>query len=132
MDIELRGLVAEDIFLMVEILNDIGAAEIRELITPDKLKSMLKLVDKDDEADKDDLDMTAVLGFNVVMEVFTLIMKNLNRCKKNLYLFIGGVASMKPEEVAQLPMKDFASVLVRIVKKDEFADFFKAVSELVS
>lgn len=132
MDIELRGLVAEDIFLMVEILNDIGAAEIRELITPDKLKSMLKLVNNEDEADKDDLDMTTVLGFNVVMEVFTLIMKNLNRCKKNLYLFIGGVASMTPEEVAQLPMKDFASVLVRIVKKDEFADFFKAVSELVS
>ena len=132
MDIELRGLVAEDIFLMVEILNDIGAAEIRELITPDKLKSMLKLVNNEDEADKDDLDMTTVLGFNVVMEVFTLIMKNLNRCKKNLYLFIGGVANMKPEEVAQLPMKDFASVLVRIVKKDEFADFFKAVSELVS
>ena len=132
MDIELRGLVAEDIFLMVEILNDIGAAEIRELITPDKLKSMLKLVNNEDEADKDDLDMTTVLGFNVVMEVFTLIMKNLNRCKKNLYLFIGGVANIKPEEVAQLPMKDFASVLVRIVKKDEFADFFKAVSELVS
>ena len=132
MDIKLRGLVAEDIFLMVEILNDIGAAEIRELITPDKLKSMLKLVNNEDEADKDDLDMTTVLGFNVVMEVFTLIMKNLNRCKKNLYLFIGGVANIKPEEVAQLPMKDFASVLVRIVKKDEFADFFKAVSELVS
>lgn len=125
----LRELKADDMFPMFGILSKIGFKDLKEIMTPDKIKDITKAFNSDDEK-KDDVDMSTVLGFNLVLEVAEIIMKNLPSCKTDLYKFLASVAGMSTKEIADLSMGDFAELVIEVIQKDEFKDFFKAVSKL--
>lgn len=134
--IELRELKAKDILPMVKILQKIGLKQIREMLTPDKIKELMtamKSEDKqeDDQKQEEKIDGRTILGFNLIMEVVGLVLDNLPACESDIYKFIGSVSSLTPEEVADLPLGEFTDIIVRILKDDGFSDFFKAVSKLV-
>lgn len=121
---------------MVKILQKIGLKQIREMLTPDKIKELMtamKSEDKqeDDQKQEEKIDGRTILGFNLIMEVVGLVLDNLPACESDIYKFIGSVSSLTPEEVADLPLGEFTDIIVRILKDDVFSDFFKAVSKLV-
>lgn len=126
-DFELRELKSSDIFPMVGILNKIGFKELKTVLTPDKIKEMTKIMKTQGE---DDMDNTTLFGFNVILEVVGIIMNNLSKCEQDLYKFLSSVSGLTVKEVEDLAMSDFAEMIVAIVKKPEFKDFFKAVSKL--
>lgn len=134
--IELRELKAKDIMPMVNILQKIGLKQIREMMTPDKIKELMTAMksedhDQQEEKKTDQIDGRTILGFNMIMEVVGLILDNLPSCEKDIHKFIGSLAGMTPEQVADLPLGEFTDIIVRILKDDGFADFFKAVSKFV-
>ena len=122
--IELREIKTSDMFTMITILNKIGVKEIKNLITPDKIQSLTKK--------EDDQDLTTVLGFNLIMEVAGLILGNLPACEQDVYRFVSGLSGLKVQEIADLPPAEFADIVIRIIKKPEFMDFFKVVSRSLS
>ena len=120
--IELRELKTSDMFTMITILNKIGVKEIKNLITPDNVQSLTKKKD-------DNQDLTTVLGFNLIMEVAGLILGNLPACEQDVYRFVSGLSGLKVQEIADLPPAEFADIVIRIIRKPEFMDFFKVVSK---
>lgn len=127
MEFELRTLKSDDLFPMFGILSKIGFKDLKEIITPDKIKDMKSMISqKDDE----NTDATTMLGVSVVMEVVSIIMKNLPSCKNEIYTFLSGLSGMTVKEIGNLEMVTFTEMIVAVVQKQEFKDFFKVVSKL--
>lgn len=128
---ELRELKSSDVFPMVQILNKVGFKELKTVLTPDKVKDMMKsFKDAGSEKAEDGVDKSTILGFNLILEIVGIVMNNLPSCEEDLYRFISNVSGLSVKEIADLPMGDFAEMVVAIVQKQEFKDFFKAVSKL--
>lgn len=123
---ELRKLQATDIFTTVKILNGIGFKNIREAINIEEINKMRKGM-TEDNADV----ITSQVGLNVIMSIATIILENLPKVENDIYNFIGSVIDVKAKDVAKMDMGDFMDVLIEIIQKDEFKDFFKRASKLI-
>lgn len=131
MEFELRTLKSDDLFPMFGILSKIGFKDLKEIITPDKIKDMKSMISqKDDEDEDENTDATTMLGVSVVMEVVSIIMKNLPSCKNEIYTFLSGLSGITVKEIGNLDMVTFTEMIVAVVQKQEFKDFFKVVSKL--
>lgn len=130
MEFELRTLKSDDLFPMFAILSKIGFKDLKEIITPDKIKDMKSMISQKDDDEDENTDATTMLGVSVVMEVVSIIMKNLPSCKNEIYTFLSGLSGMKVKEIGNLDMVTFTEMIVAVVQKQEFRDFFKVVSKL--
>ena len=126
MEYNMRNLQATDIFSVVKILNGIGLKNIKESIDFEEINKIRKGM-TEDNADA----VTSQVGVNVVMSIATVILENLPNVESDLYNFIGSVIDMKAKEVAKMDMGDFMDILVAIIQKEEFKDFFKRASKLI-
>ena len=126
MEYEMRKLQATDLFSVVKILNGIGLKNVREAINIDEINNVRKGM-TEGNADV----ITSQIGLNVIMSLATVILENLPKIENDLYNFIGSVIDMKPKDVAKMDMGDFMDVLITIIQKEEFKDFFKRASKLI-
>ena len=126
MEYEMRNLQATDIFSIVKILNGIGLKNIKEAIDFEEINKIRKGM-TEDNADA----VSSQVGVNVVMSIVTVILENLPKVENDLYNFIGSVIDMKAKDVAKMDMGDFMDVLIAIIQKEEFKDFFKRASKLI-
>ena len=126
MEYNMRNLQATDIFSVVKILNGIGLKNIKEAINLDEINNLRKGM-TEDNADV----ITSQVGLNVVMSIATIILENLPNVESDLYNFIGSVIDMKAKDVAKMDMGEFMDLLIAIIQKEEFKDFFKRASKLI-
>ena len=126
MEYNMRNLQATDIFSVVKILNGIGLKNIKEAINLDEINNLRKGM-TEDNADA----VTSQVGVNVVMSIATVILENLPKVENDLYNFIGSVIDMKAKDVARMDMSEFIELLITIIQKEEFKDFFKRASKLI-
>ena len=127
----MRNLKSTDIFPMVGILNKIGFSEIKDMLTPEKIKDLMKAMktkDKDENKDED-VDFSTILGFNLIFEVATIIFANLTKCKKDLYTLLSDVSERPVKELEEIPPAEFLELIIEVLQKPEFGDFFKVVSK---
>ena len=124
--IKLRNLQASDLFGMVRILKGIGLSKIKSAIDFDKIKEARKNMTEENSAE-----ITTQVGTEVILSVIEVIIENLPEVETEIYKFVGGVANMKPADVAKLDAPDFVDLLLDIFKKEEFTDFFKRASKLI-
>lgn len=125
----MRNLKSTDIFPMVGILNKIGFSEIKDMLTPEKIKDLLKAMKNQDE--DEDVDISTILGFNLIFEVATIIFANLMKCKDDLYMFLSDVSEKSVQDLEEIPPAEFLELIIEILQKPEFGDFFKVVSKLL-
>lgn len=126
MEYEMRKLQATDIFSVVKILNGIGLKNVKEAINFEEINKIRKGL-TEDNADI----ITSQVGLNVVMSLATVIIENLPKVENELYNFIGSVIDVKAKDVAKMDMGEFMDVLITIIQKEEFKDFFKRASKLI-
>lgn len=125
----MRNLKSTDIFPMVGILNKIGFSEIKDMLTPEKIKDLLKAMNNQNE--DEDVDVSTILGFNLIFEVATIIFANLIKCKDDLYMFLSDVSEKSVQDLEDLPPAGFLELIIEVLQKPEFGDFFKVVSKLL-
>ena len=118
--IELRKLEAKDIAPVVSILSKIGLKEIKECFNPADLQELAK---SGEEA------ATAV-GLTVFTELAGLIFGNYEKCQDDIFRFLASLSGKSKEEIASLPMDSFAEMVIEVIKKEEFKDFFRVVAKL--
>ena len=123
----MRNLKSTDIFPMVGILNKIGFSEIKDMLTPEKIKDLMKAMKNQDE--DEDVDFSTILGFNLIFEVATIIFANLTKCKKDLYTLLSDVSERPVKELEEIPPAEFLELIIEVLQKPEFGDFFKVVSK---
>lgn len=111
----LRRLCARDIFPFAKILSKVGIKQFSECF----------------ELDENDNLSLSMSGLAVALNVIDILLNNLDKCENEIYNFLAGVSGMAAEEIMNLDMDVFASMIIEIFQKKEFADFFKAVSRLL-
>lgn len=120
--IELRKLCTKDLFPMMKILSRIGISEFKKCF-----ESVGKTeLNTEDEESKDAVFKR--IGIGVMLDIADVLMKNIGSCEKEIYSFLGSLSGMKPEDIAKLDMAVFAEMIIELVKKEEFRDFFTVVS----
>ena len=126
MEYTMRNLQATDIFSVVKILNGIGLKNVKEAIDFEEINKIRKGM-TEENADV----ISSQVGLNVVMSLATVIIENLPKVENDLYNFIGSIIDVKAKDVAKMDMGEFMDVLITIIQKEEFNDFFKRASKLI-
>ena len=130
MKYEMRSLQASDIFSVVKILNGIGLNNVKEAINIEEINEIRKTMTEDNSEDNSEKVYSQV-GVKVVMSITTVILENLPKVENDLYTFVGSVIDVKAKDVAKMDMGEFMDVLITIIQKEEFKDFFKRASKLI-
>ena len=130
MKYEMRSLQASDIFSVVKILNGIGLNNVKEAINIEEINEIRKTMTEDNSEDNSEKVYSQV-GVKVVMSIATVILENLPKVENDLYTFVGSVIGIKTKDVAKMDIGDFMDVLIAIIQKEEFKDFFKRASKLI-
>lgn len=118
----LRKLKTKDVFLMTKIIKEIGVEEI---------KNTFKSMDFSDViADENEVDFSSI-GMGVMLDLGTLLICNLHKCEKIMYEFLGNLSNKTIVEIAEQDPAMTMDMIIDIVKKEEFRDFFGRASRLL-
>ena len=119
---ELRKLEAKDIAPMASIIAKIGIKEIKECFNPADIQKLMVGKNADEAA-------TAV-GLTVFADIAGIIFGNYEKCQDDIFRFLANLSGKSKEEIAKLPLDTFFELIIEVIKKEEFKDFFKVVSTL--
>ena len=131
----LRNFVATDIFPMITILQKIGIKEFKEAFNKETIESVIELfmggANKGENETSEDNTIAAV-GISIlpsVLDIAQVLLTNLPKCEGDFYKFLSNVSNLSIDEVKNLKMADFFQMIVDVIKKEDFKDFFKVVSK---
>lgn len=122
---ELRSLTADDIFPMFQIISKIGIKEFKSCFEAPEVKKAIGAVAGGEAS----TDLNAV-GLAVAIDMATILVANLPKTKDDIYQLLAQLSGKSKKEIASLPMATFMQMIVDVVRKEEFADFFQVVSKL--
>lgn len=118
---ELRNLTSDDIFPMFQIISKIGIREFKSCFDSPEVKAAI--------AKSEELDLNSV-GLAVALDIGGIVLANVPKAKNDIYLLLSNLSGLTEQEIGALPMATFAQMIIDVVKKDEFKDFFQVVSRL--
>ena len=118
---ELRNLTAEDMFPMFQILSKIGVKEFRSCFEAEDIKKV---------GGGEEVDVQAV-GLSVMLNIGGVVLSNIGKCKEDIYQLLAQLSGMSKKDIANLPMNTFVEMVIDVFRKEEFKDFFQAVSRLL-
>ena len=124
---ELRKLTADDVFPMFQIISKIGIKEFKKTFESQEVMQMIKDA-ASGEKDRDEVQTS--VGMAVAFDLAGIIMSNLGSCKNDIYQFLAQLSGMTTKDIAGLPMMTFFEMVIDVIKKDEFKDFFQVVAKL--
>lgn len=132
---ELRDLQSKDLFLMLKLLNKIGMKELKKVFESDSVRDKIKNLkgkgSTDDESNgevsKDQ--MASVVGISVAIEIGGIILENIPLCENEIYTMLSALTGMKLKALQEVKPAVFAEMILDVVHKEEFKDFFKVVSK---
>lgn len=112
---ELRELKASDLGQVCKILTQIGFKEIRNCFDV----SMMK--------DKKNLEK---VGMEIVFGIGSVIVENIPKAQKDIDVFLASLTGKKVDEIQDLSIVEYGDLIITVVQKDEFKDFFKLAVKL--
>ena len=124
---ELRRLTADDVFPMFQIISKIGIKEFKGCFESPEVMRIIKSAASDGKG-RDEVQ--ASVGMAVAFDLAGIIVSNLASCKNDIYQFLAQLSGMTTKEIAGLPMMTFFEMIVDVIKKEEFKDFFQVVAKL--
>lgn len=131
---ELRNLEADDLFIMINIVNKIGIKEFKACFESDEVKTavlnMAKKADENGGAEAGEGSDVVSVGISVALDIASILLANIGKCKNDIYALLANLSGMKAGDIAKIPAKTFTSMVVDLVKKEEFADFFQDAVKL--
>lgn len=117
MEYTLRKLCADDMFVMFRIISKIGIKDLRKCLAAADVKAAITGKDANS------------VGVAVAFEIAAVLMEHLPDCKKEIYTLLERLSGMKEKELAELDMATFTQMIIDVIRKEEFKDFFTAVSK---
>lgn len=136
MEYTIRTLTAEDVFPVVNIISKIGVLEIKKSLNGKAIHSLIKSAKKEMDADANDADVKndiilEEVGASIFFDFVEIILKNLGKCKEEIFEFVSSVTSISVNELKAISPAEFMEMVIDIFKKDEFKDFMKVVLKFV-
>lgn len=131
----LRNLCSDDVFICVAILHKIGFKEVRGCITLDRLKAVVSKVQAESvenaEGAEDSDGIAEKAGFDIAMDLLSVIMGNMEACKGDVYKLLANLSGMTAEQISRLDAAVFVAMLIDVFKQKCFVDFFKVVLKFI-
>ena len=124
---ELRELTADDMFPMFQIISKIGIREFKSCFESENVKKLVAEMTSG-KATKDEL--KATVGVTVAFDLASVILSNLSSCKEDIYQLLAQLSGMTAKDIGKLPMYVFMEMVIDVIKKKEFTDFFQAAVKL--
>lgn len=124
---ELRDLTADDMFPMFQIISKIGIREFKSCFESENVK---KLVAEMTSGKASNDELKATVGVTVAFDLASVILSNLSSCKDAIYQLLAQLSGMSTKEIGKLPMAVFMEMIIDVIKKKEFTDFFQAAVKL--
>ena len=113
-EIEIRPLVATDMGAICKIITAIGIRQFKECFKVEDFKS----------------GNVEEIGFGVVFDIAGIIIANIPKAEDDIQTFIASLTGLSLKEVRSMPFADYGELIVKIVAKEDFQDFFKRVMKL--
>lgn len=126
MNYEFRTLQSKDIFPMLKIISKLGINQFKESFSPNNVK---KVIDANGKVKKDELD--SIVGINIVFDIAQIILTNINKCQNDIYNFLASVSNLERDEIEKMSPAEFLQMIIDLLQKEEFKDFFGVVSKLI-
>jgi len=138
---ELRKLCADDLFpLADELVKTVADEDItsvmKKLLERKKLLSGLKgEQDAEKEAEKaqdagaEKKDVSSeefIAGTVVVTRIANKLLLRLEDCRMDVYILLSGLSGMKTEDIKKLDLDIFLQMIMDVIRKEEFVNFYKA------
>lgn len=117
----LRNLEADDLFLVVKLVNKIGVRKMKDCFSSPEVKEAITGAASGEEAN------LSAVGMSVMLEIAGLVLENLPDCKNEIYDLLAKLSGMTREYIATLPSGTFTKMVMDVIRKDEFKDFFQDV-----
>ena len=111
---ELHDLQAKHLFMLTRVVSAIGIKKLANVFET-----------KADVGDLTGEDAIREIGYSTIIEVVGIVIDNLPNCQDDLFKFLAAISNLNEKQVAALPLADFIDMIYDVVKKPEFADFFK-------
>ena len=122
---ELRSLTADDMFPMFRIISKVGVKDFKTCFeSPAVMDAISSAASGGGEKD------LAAVGMTVAFDIAGIVIARLPDCKDDIYLLLSQLSGMSREEIAKLPMATFIEMIVDVIRKPEFTDFFQGVTKL--
>lgn len=122
---KLRSLAAPDIFTLSRIISKIGVRNFKSCFNNSELRDKVAgLTTAGTTGDE----LKTKIGIEVALDVVDILFTHLPDCETELYKFLADVSG---ENVKKLSMADFMELLIEVIQKPEFSDFFKVASRLL-
>ena len=123
-----RKLGAPDVFLMFNIVKDIGISEFTAVFGSDGVINTLKKINEEG-TEGDSAEMMAAMA--IALEIGGVVLGNIGKCEKKIYELLAKTSNLTVEEItADGNAVMFMEMVIDFLKKDEFPDFFRVVSKL--
>lgn len=119
---ELRRMTSADIFPLCTIIKKIGIDEVKKIVNSPDIQAMVR---KGNEAD------ASSVGMSFMLDVASLIVGNLPKCETEIYKFLASMTKLSEKELREISPADFLEMVVKVIKHEDFKDFFKAASQLL-
>lgn len=110
----LRPLVATDMGQICKIITAVGVRQFKEAFNQDDIKG------KSVEA----------AGIDVLLGIAGIAFSNIPKAEEEVQTFVASVTGMSLDQVRHLPFADYGEIILDIVTKQEFQDFFGRVMKL--
>lgn len=111
---ELRPLVATDMGAICKIITKIGVRQFKECFKIEDFQG--KNVEK--------------IGFGIVFDIAGIVISNIPRAEDEIQTFLASLTGMSVAEIKTLPLADYGEMIMEVVMKEDFQDFFKRVMKL--
>jgi len=124
---DLRPLVATDMGAICKIISAIGIRQFKECFNVEELKK--NNTDKDDADKKKNINVEKV-GIGIMFDIAGIIISNIPKAEEEIQAFLASVTGMKVSEVKKMKFADYGELIMTVVMKEDFQDFFKRVMKL--
>ena len=123
MDYSIRKPKATDIPVVCKIIKGIGLKNLANCFDNDDIRIIRESMTGKDVSDE----LLNKAGLTVVLSIGDLIFEKMEDIQSDLFNFISKLTSLQIEEVEDLPITDFAKIVMAIIKEPDFVDFIKVV-----
>ena len=126
MEYTVRELKATDLGPVCKILSKIGIRQFKDCfnnIDFGKEKSE-ELEDKNGLTD-------AQVGLNVMIEMAGIITENMDKAQTEINTFLSSVTCLELETIEDLSLADYMDLIVEVLTKADFKDFFNRAMKLL-
>lgn len=111
---ELRPLVATDMGAICKIISAIGIRQFKDCFKLEDFKG----------------GNIEEVGFGVVFDLAGIVVANIPKAEEEVQAFLASVTGMKLSDVKKMPFADYGELIIAVVTKDDFKDFFGRVMKL--